>query len=67
LEGEVVLRAIVDRRGDVEPDIVVVESIPSLDPAAIEALRQWRFEPGRDADNRPVRVVIEVPLRFRLR
>jgi periplasmic protein TonB len=67
LEGEVVLRAIVNRRGAVEPDIVVVESVPLLDPAAIEALRQWRFEPGRDANNRPVRVVIEVPLRFRLR
>jgi TonB family protein len=67
LEGEVVLRAIVDRRGAVEPDIVVVESVPLLDPAAIEALRQWRFEPGRDANNRPVRVVIEVPLRFQLR
>jgi protein TonB len=67
LEGEVVLRAIVDRQGAVEQQIVVIESVPSLDQAAIEALRRWRFEPGRDAYNRPVRVVIEVPLRFRLR
>ena len=67
LEGEVVLRAIVDRHGAVERDIVVVVSVPLLDQAAIDALRQWRFEPGRDASNRAVRVVIEVPLRFRLR
>jgi TonB family protein len=67
LEGEVVLRAIVDQHGAVERNIVVVESIPLLDAAAIEALRQWRFEPGRDANHRPVRVLIEVPLRFRLR
>jgi protein TonB len=67
LEGEVVLRAIVDQHGAVEPNVVVVESVPLLDQAAIEALRQWRFEPGRDNDNRAVRVLIEVPLRFRLR
>ncbi|HEY2104926.1 MAG TPA: energy transducer TonB, partial [Candidatus Binataceae bacterium] len=67
VEGEVVLRAIVDQHGAVERDIVVVESVPVLDQPAIEALRQWHFEPGRDAANRAVRVVIEVPLRFRLR
>jgi len=67
VEGEVVLRAIVDRQGTVRREIVVVQSVPMLDRAAIEALRQWRFEPGRDAGNRAVPVVIEVPLRFRLR
>jgi protein TonB len=67
VEGEVVLRAIVDKGGAVEPRIVVVESVPMLDRAAVEALRQWHFSPGRDAGNHPVRVVIEVPLRFRLR
>ena len=67
LQGEVVLRAIVDQQGTVERQIVVVESVPLLDEAAIEALRRWRFEPGRDANNRPVRVIIQVPLRFRLR
>jgi protein TonB len=67
LEGEVVLRAIVDQHGVVEPNVVVVESVPMLDRAAIDALRQWRFQPGRDGDDRAVRALIEVPLRFRLR
>ena len=32
-----------------------------------EALRQWRFEPGRDRDGKTVRVLVDVPIRFQLR
>jgi len=67
LEGQVVLRAIVDSTGAVEPAITVTRSIPGLDAAAIVALHRWRFEPGRDRDGRPLRVVLEVPIRFQLR
>jgi periplasmic protein TonB len=67
LEGRVVLRAVVDRTGHVEPAITVVESVPTFDGAAIEALRQWRFAPGRDHDGRLVRVLVDVPIRFQLR
>jgi len=66
-EGEVVLRAVVDQRGYVEPRIQVVRSQPPFDKYAIAALRQWRFEPGRDSADRPVRVLIEVPMAFKLR
>jgi len=38
-----------------------------FDAAAVAALHQWRFEPGRDRDGKPVRVLIEVPIRFQLR
>jgi protein TonB len=67
LEGLVVLTAIVDRAGHVEEAITVTQSIPMLDAAAVDALRRWRFEPGRDRDGAPVRVLIEVPIRFQLR
>ncbi len=67
LEGRVVLRAVVDRDGHVEEAITVVESVPLLDTSAVEALRRWRFEPGRDRDGRPVRVLVDVPIRFQLR
>ena len=67
VEGQVLLRAVVDRDGRVEPDVVVVRSVPMLDAAAIAALRQWRFTPGRDHEGRTVRVVVEVPMRFQLR
>jgi protein TonB len=67
LEGRVVLRAVVDRAGHVEQAISVVESIPLLDVAAVDALRQWRFTPGQDRDGHPVRVLIDLPIRFQLR
>jgi len=67
VEGRVVLRAVVDRDGRVEESITVMESVSPLDGAAIDALRRWRFEPGRDHDGHPVRVLIDVPVRFQLR
>lgn len=67
LRGEVVLRAIVGSDGRVEKDIVIAQSSPMFDQPAIEALRQWRFEPGRDRNGNPVRVLLEVPIRFQLR
>jgi protein TonB len=38
---------------------------PALDEAAVEAVRQWRFVPGRQ-DDRPVVASAEVPIVFRL-
>ena len=67
IQGRVVLQAIIDRSGQVEDSIKVVDSVPMFDDAAIAALRQWRFTPGRDREGHPVRVLIEVPLRFALR
>jgi periplasmic protein TonB len=67
IEGEVRLRIVVDQSGRVERDIEVIESIPLLDQAAISAVEQWRFSPGRDRDGRPARTLLEVPVRFTLR
>jgi protein TonB len=67
IEGRVLLMVIVDASGRVEDDIKVLDSIPMLDQAAIDAVRQWSFTPGRDADGDPVRVQLEVPVRFTLR
>ncbi len=67
VEGLVLLEAVLAVDGHVEDDIKVLQSIPSLDLAAMQALRQWRFRPARDQENRPVRVILEVPMRFVLR
>jgi protein TonB len=67
IEGRVLLIVIVDESGKVEDDIRILDSIPMLDQAALDAIHQWRFTPGRGADGDPVRVLLEVPVRFTLR
>ncbi len=67
IEGRVLLMVIVDESGKVEDNVQVVDSIPMLDQAAIDAVHQWSFTPARDADGNPVRVQLEVPVRFTLR
>jgi protein TonB len=67
IEGQVLLEVVVDRDGAVEEDVRVTKSIPLLEAAAVAAVRRWRFTPGRDAAGRPVRVLLEVPIRFQLR
>jgi protein TonB len=44
VQGVVILEAIVERTGDVS-GVKVLRSIPLLDQAAIDAVRQWKYEP----------------------
>ena len=44
MEGVVILEATVGRDGRVE-DVEVLRSVPLLDGAAIEAVRQWVYDP----------------------
>ena len=44
VQGTVILEAIVDENGEVQ-NLKVLRSIPLLDKAAIEAVRQWRYSP----------------------
>ncbi len=68
LEGLVVVRVVIGTDGLVDQSRTrVVRSIPELDAAAIAALEQWRFSPAIGHSGQPVRVVIEVPVRFSLR
>lgn len=67
VEGLVLLEAILDLEGRIEEEIKVLQSVPLLDGAAIQALRRWRFRPARDHQNQPVRVILEVPVRFVLK
>lgn len=62
LEGTVILEATIEERGRVF-DLRIVRSIPVLDHSAINAVRQWEFQPPI-VDGVPKRVVITVTVRF---
>lgn len=66
LEGDVVLEIVVRRDGAVG-DVRVIQSLgASLDQRAIDAVRQWRFDPARRR-GAPVDVLVEVSVEFKLR
>jgi protein TonB len=67
IEGEVLIEAVITTDGTVEPEIRIVRSIPELDQAAIDAFRRWHFRPARDNQGRPLRVLLQAPVRFVLR
>jgi protein TonB len=67
VEGRVVLRVRVTNEGRVE-DLAVERSAnwPSLDEAALTAVRQWRFLPAR-RDGIAIAFDVLVPVRFSIR
>jgi TonB family protein len=60
VEGTVVVEVVVDREGNVV-SARVIRSIPPLDQAALDAVREWKYERS-DSDAR----VFQVPVSFRL-
>lgn len=62
------MRVVVLENGNVG-DVVVTQSLDKehgLDQAAIDAVRQWEFEPGMK-DGQPVAVEVEIKMRFSLK
>jgi periplasmic protein TonB len=64
VEGTVVLEAILDRNGRVD-QVFVVRSVPLLDSAALDAVRQWRYTPTA-LNGQPVAVLMTITIRFTL-
>ena len=66
--GRVMVEFIVDTMGVPEPGSVRVLTSPdtALSRAAAAAVLLWRFRPGR-VHGHPVRVLVEVPLDFRIK
>jgi periplasmic protein TonB len=64
IEGTVVLEAILDRNGRVD-QLRVVKSVPLLDQAALDAVRQWRYSPTV-LNGQPVAVLMTITIKFTL-
>jgi protein TonB len=65
VQGTVVLMMVVDEQG-VPIQVRALEGHAALQEAALQAARQWRFEPAR-LDGRPVSASFRLTLNFRLR
>jgi protein TonB len=62
VQGTVELRAIISKAGTIE-NLVVVHGHPMLAPAAIDAVRQWRYRPYL-LNNEPIEVETEITVNF---
>jgi TonB family protein len=62
-QGTIILDVWIDESGDVAY-VKIVRSIPLNDPAAIDAVRRWKFTPAARR-GRPIAVVQEVRLQKR--
>ena len=65
VQGTVVIEATIDREGKVS-EARVLRSIPLLDQAALDAVRQWEYEPSR-VHGEAVPVIMTVTVNFTLR
>lgn len=66
LQGRVLLQAVISATGHVEEVTVLRSSSPLFEEAALEAVRQWEYEPARQGPH-PVAVYFTIDVRFTLR
>jgi periplasmic protein TonB len=64
IQGEVILKAIINREGAIQ-DLQLVSGHPMLVPAAIEAVKQWRYRPYL-LNGQPVEVETTITVIFTL-
>lgn len=64
IEGTVILEVTVDRQGEVS-NVAVLRSPEGLDEAAVDAVRQWRYEPTI-VNGRPVSIIFTETVRFEI-
>jgi TonB family protein len=65
VQGVVIMEARVDEQGNVS-DVRVLRSIPLLDQAAIDSVKQWQYDPTL-LNGSPIAVIMTVTVNFTLR
>lgn len=65
LQGVVIVQAVIEKDGSVSRIRVLKHLHPTMDEAAVEAIRKWRFEPAT-LEGEPVAVHYNLVINFRL-
>ena len=65
VQGQVIIEAVIDKRGHVS-DTKILKSIPLLDKAAVDAVRQWEYT-TTTLNGVPVAVIMTVTVTFALK
>jgi TonB family protein len=66
ITGTVVIRAIIGKTGEVlQPQVINTTAHPGLVQAALDAVRQWRYDPAR-LNGEPVETLTTVTINFEL-
>jgi protein TonB len=66
LDGTVHVLFVVDRGGRVDSPIVQKTTHPAFEPAALQAVKRWRFEPGK-RNGEAVAFRMRIPITFKSR
>lgn len=67
VEGLVILEARSNEKGEVDGVRILKSSAPVLNEAAMDAVRQWKYEPYYNQEGKPTPIVFTVTVRFKLR
>ena len=65
IEGKVVIQAVINKKGRIESAIVIKKVFPSLDEAALDAVKKSIWTPAMQGTKK-VKVKMIIPVDFRL-
>jgi TonB family protein len=66
IEGKVIVKAVIDEKGDVVETEVMKSVSEDCDKAAVDAIKKTKFTSGIKDDN-PVKTEITIPIMFKLK